>query len=384
MTSSIFLIGADNALLELTRTPYDSEDLLQRLIAEHPTLLGSAMGADGGLLLVEREYAVPDSAGGSGRWSIDHLFLDREGVPVLVEVKRATDTRARREVVAQMLDYAANGVAFWPVETIVEGYRRGAMLAGADPDQRLAEFLGEGESDAFWKAVEANLGSGRIRMVFLADEIAKELRRIVEFLNEQMRPAEVLAVEVVQYLNPSGVRTLVPSLVGATERAQAAKAIGPVRKPIDEPEWLASLAEMKGDSARKGAERVLELMREADLTMEVASAQDSISGSARLTGGRFIKPFYVRRSTGRFEISLSSLKNVPAFATDEARLALLNEVKARFPRARITAVKATGWPSLPLDLLLEEENWVKFRAMLEGILENIFNSASGGNDASLV
>jgi hypothetical protein len=34
-------------------------------------------------------------------------------VPTFVEVKRASDTRARREVVAQMLDYAANGSVFW-------------------------------------------------------------------------------------------------------------------------------------------------------------------------------------------------------------------------------------------------------------------------------
>jgi len=32
-----------------------------------------------------------------------------------------------------------------------------------------------------------------IRMLFVADRIPAELRRIVEFLNEQMDPAEVLA-----------------------------------------------------------------------------------------------------------------------------------------------------------------------------------------------
>jgi hypothetical protein len=34
--------------------------------------------------------------------------VDEAGVPTLVEVKRSSDTRARREVVARMLDYAAN------------------------------------------------------------------------------------------------------------------------------------------------------------------------------------------------------------------------------------------------------------------------------------
>jgi hypothetical protein len=103
MASSIYLIGADNSLTELQQTEYDSEDLLQKLLADHPALLGAG-GAGTSLLLVRRELGVPKVENGSDHWSLDHLFLDREGVPVLVEVKRASDTRARREVVAQMLD----------------------------------------------------------------------------------------------------------------------------------------------------------------------------------------------------------------------------------------------------------------------------------------
>ena len=36
----------------------------------------------------------------------------------LVECKRASDTRTRREVVAQMLDYAANGTQYWPIDRL--------------------------------------------------------------------------------------------------------------------------------------------------------------------------------------------------------------------------------------------------------------------------
>ncbi|MFI0718271.1 hypothetical protein [Streptomyces sp. NPDC021224] len=37
---------------------------------------------------------------------MDHLFVDADAVPTLVKVNRAADTRIRREVVGQMLDYA--------------------------------------------------------------------------------------------------------------------------------------------------------------------------------------------------------------------------------------------------------------------------------------
>lgn len=116
MTSSIFALDPENRLIEMQQAEYDSEDFFQAILADHPSLLGLGGGTDGKLLLICRETPVPDEEAGSGRWSLDHLFLDRAGVPVLVEVKRSSDTRARREVVAQMLDYAANGIAYWPIE----------------------------------------------------------------------------------------------------------------------------------------------------------------------------------------------------------------------------------------------------------------------------
>ncbi len=58
---------------------------------------------------------MPSEEGGAGRWAIDHLFLDQDGIPTIVEVKRSTDTRIRREVVGQMLDSAANAVGRWSI-----------------------------------------------------------------------------------------------------------------------------------------------------------------------------------------------------------------------------------------------------------------------------
>ena len=105
----------------MEEAPYDSESLLQKLLADHPDLLaGDQINAEEPRrwLLVTREMAVPGEQDGAGRWSLDHLFLDQDAIPTLVEVKRSSDTRIRREVIGQMLDYAANAVAYWPVEEI--------------------------------------------------------------------------------------------------------------------------------------------------------------------------------------------------------------------------------------------------------------------------
>src|SRR5206468_2184515 len=76
--------------------------------------------------------------------------------------------------------------------------------------------------DTFWQNVRTNLQAGRIRLIFVADEIPTELLRVVEFLNSQMTPAEVLAVEIRQYVG-SGLRTLVPRLLGQTTQKLSAR-----------------------------------------------------------------------------------------------------------------------------------------------------------------
>lgn len=184
-----------------------------------PTTSGSDAG---NLLLVRREMGVPGTEGGSAVWSLDHLFLDADGVPVVVEVKRSTDTRIRREVVGQLLDYAANGVKYWPLDSLREAVEARASRQGVTGDDLVAALRPGLDPEAFWRAVGDNLSSGRIRMLFVADRLPAELVRIIEFLNEQMSPAEVLGVELRQYVG-EGTVAYVPHVIGRTSEAAAKK-----------------------------------------------------------------------------------------------------------------------------------------------------------------
>ena len=68
-------------------------------------------------------------------------------------------------------------------------------------------------------------------MVFVADVIQDELMRITEFLNEQMNPAQVFAVEVKQYRAEGYPGTvIVPAVYGRTAAASL-KASGARRTP---------------------------------------------------------------------------------------------------------------------------------------------------------
>lgn len=212
MNNTIFLQN-ENGIVPLNETKYDTEDLFQELIENYPSILaGDQITPDDPRkwILISREMGIPSENGGSACWSLDHLFIDQDGIPTLVEVKRSTDTRIRREVVGQMLDYAANATAYWKVEELQELYK-GDLCSSFDFD--------EDQKATYWDIVESNLRSGKIRLMFVADSIPDTLRCIIEFLNSQMNNTEVLGLEIKQFLSSDNHRILVPNLIGRTLQA---------------------------------------------------------------------------------------------------------------------------------------------------------------------
>src|SRR4051812_18866025 len=150
--AGIFL-RAGEIYVALHERPYDAESVLQELIERHPQMLAGDDSAHGPLLLVKREAGVSDREDGGARWSLDHLYLDGDGVPTLVEVKRSSDKRARREVVAQMLDYAANASSSFNVERLGAWVAEDAERRGATVDDVLREALGVEDAEEFWAQV---------------------------------------------------------------------------------------------------------------------------------------------------------------------------------------------------------------------------------------
>jgi hypothetical protein len=229
--SKIFLVGERDDLIALEETSYVTESVLQQFLVEYPDLLpGDQIDPENPRrwLLVAREMGVPGDFTETGRWSLDHLFLDQDGIPTFVECKRATDTRNRREVVAQMLDYAANGIEYWNMDRLRQAAAETAQSRGESLDDEVVRLLGEDEGEAgieeYWEQVEANLRGRRVRLVFVADSTPKELRRLVEFMNEEMANVEVLAVEIKQFQREGNEqKALVPRVVGLTETARSAK-----------------------------------------------------------------------------------------------------------------------------------------------------------------
>jgi len=249
--AALFLIDHEGKLTALDEKPYPSEDLLQSLLADYPDLLGGDQMSDvpRQWLFVAREVPVPDVEGGAGRWSLDHLFLDQDAIPTFVEVKRASDSRIRREVVGQMLDYAANGLRYWPVEAIQSFLTH----SGAGADESLAAAFGpEVDAAEYWRKLKENLADGRIRLLFIADKIPHELLAVIEFLNTHMDHTEVLGVEVPQFVGEGGLRTLAPRVLGQTQAARALKQAAGSRSKLTEEDFFAALGNQETkDTFRK-------------------------------------------------------------------------------------------------------------------------------------
>lgn len=228
LSGKIFMLQENNRLVEMEETFYESESLLQKLLDDYPNLLaGEQINQEcpRRWISISREFGVPSEAGGNSQWYLDNFFIDQDATPTFVEVKRSTDTRIRREVVGQMLDYAANATSHWKIETIKECFIARCLIDNKDPDTYLAEFIDNKTDDEydlnkFWTDVADNLKNGKIRMLFVADKIPTELQRIIEFLNDQMQKSEILGIEIKQFLDSTGkIKTMVPKVIGLTAQA---------------------------------------------------------------------------------------------------------------------------------------------------------------------
>lgn len=374
MTGRIYLLNDNSDLMAMEESPYDSEDLLQEMLANHPDLLaGEQINSDDPRrwLLISREMAVQGDEEGAARCSLDHLFLDQEAIPTLVEVKKGSNTDIRRKVVGQMLDYAANAVVYWPVEEIRAKFESRCEKNRESHEEVLSEFLGDDYNvDEFWQRVKTNLQAGRIRMVFLADSIPAELRRIVEFLNEQMDPAEVLAIEVKQFVG-EGMKTLVPRVLGQTETARQKKSSGTKGgKQWDEALFMSALEERSGLAARKVAEDILHWIT-PQVTYLWWGTGSKDGGIVPIIQHGKTKYHVCRMATqGWFIFRFDWLYKKPPFSDESVRRQLLAKIN-EIPGFEYGEDVLTKRARIPFEKLTSKEVVEKLKAVMAWLIEQV-------------
>lgn len=259
MAERIYTRGEGGSIEPLEEEPFSTEEDIQNLIADHPELLDGEQISPGNprrWVLIAAEKGIAETSDTGARWAVDHLFVDQDAVPTLVEVKRGSSPDARRTVVGQMLEYAAHAAQTWSAEELRGAFEESVGKRGLDPDEVLGELLqADGEPDAgrFWEAAAANLAASRLRLLFASDAIPDSLERVVEFLNAQMPHIEVLAVEIKQFRGES-TQTLVPRVLGRTAAPSSRNRAG--RSPkLTRKSFLDGFAD---DKLREAADRLLD------------------------------------------------------------------------------------------------------------------------------
>ncbi len=298
MAEKIYIRNASGALEPLVEERFETEGLLQELIGQHPELLaGDQMRPSDPLrwILIRREMPVEG-------WAVDHLLIDQEARPTLVEVKRGSSREIRRNIVGQMLDYAATAAGVWSERDIRQEFE-----ASQDaPEKSISELLEDGEPDVdeFWERVATNLEANRLRLLFVADEIPAELERVVKFLNEQTRDnLEVLAVEVKQYPGQFG-HALVSRVIGQVDAPNGRNARSP---NLSRDELLDALR----PDVRDAMLSLLDAATNAGGELRYRRTAITVRGrSSNWPGPLYLARFYVPDG-GRFEFTIDYIDGLP-------------------------------------------------------------------------
>jgi len=153
------------------------EAWLQRLIHRHPTCLPMDQIEPGFAVLVPVCMELPLSSG-----YLDNLLMTPDGDIVIVEAKLWQNPEARRDVVAQALDYANSlfGLNYEKLEAAI-------LKAEFDGDKPTTLYGIFGNADTleepdFIDAVNRNLRNGRIVVLVVGDGIRSEAETLVEGL----------------------------------------------------------------------------------------------------------------------------------------------------------------------------------------------------------
>ncbi len=262
------------------------EDALQKLLQEYPEVIPGSQIDPGNdepprFMLLRREMPV-------GSWSLDHLFVDQFGVLTLVETKLFQNPESRREVLGQIIEYAANALEAWGSGKVRQYAYEYWIRHGKELNQVLLDAFPENDNDLeqYWRMVEDNLQHGRIRLIIAADVIRAEVRRMIEYLNSEMQNAEVLGLELRVYADKDDDLILVPRIVGQTQ------AIADRRLRTGSPHvWQATelknafseLPEKQGHALK----RILDWSIENKCFLE-SKAQSPVFGLAGKGGGRIL------------------------------------------------------------------------------------------------
>lgn len=170
-----------------------SEEWLQGLIQKYPQLLPIDQ--------IEPNFGIPVPVAmevSCTHGYIDNLFLTPNGDLILIEVKLWKNPEARREVVAQTLDYIASlsAMGFEAVQAAVLKARSDGAVS---LHSLIPEHLGPLPESDFVDAIARNLRRRRILAIIVGDGIREEAELLVDLLQSHAGAHFTLALVAITF-----------------------------------------------------------------------------------------------------------------------------------------------------------------------------------------
>ena len=214
--------SADGNIETLERVPVGhapfKESDLRDLLAQKPSLLPVRHfdPVFSSPVCLGTEFPVP----GGGR--IDALFLSPSGYVTLVETKLWQNSEARREVVAQTIDYAQQ-IARWTY-TDLESRFKTCQETTQQPAPSLFSHVCDLDDDpateaAFIDAVNRCLGDGRFLLLIIGDGIREGVEQMTEFLQRTpllQYTLGLIEMSCYRHRDPDGGVLVIPQVIART------------------------------------------------------------------------------------------------------------------------------------------------------------------------
>jgi len=188
---------------------------LQKLFVKSPELLPVE---DLGVSFV---VGIPELSIGAG--AADILAISASGDIAIIECKRGDNPEVKREVIGQILEYAAYlwKMGYDELDSRVRNTNWGSFVK----DEYLKEIEGSSlvelvrrkakedfEEETFRSRVRDSLEKGRFTLVIVVDEINEELKRTIQYFNECVSSEYSLyAFEVLRFVHDN-MEILIPHL----------------------------------------------------------------------------------------------------------------------------------------------------------------------------
>lgn len=345
--------------------PYKAETELQHILVEEPSLISIEEVRESSGVLITAVQEFPLDTG-----FIDILGFTANGDIAIIECKLATNLEIKRQVIGQVLDYAAQ---LWGLD--YETLDEKVLLRKS---KNLVELVRESVQDPSWDEeefrsnVQTALETGNFILIIVVDEIKDELSRIIRFVNNAGNLSFSFAALEMQRYSHKQAEMLIPHVFG-TVPPKKSRVNRSQKNKWDETTFFSELTN-KNSKCIDPAKKILDWAMLHNKITRVWWGEGTVLGSFVPIidiGGKSHQLFAVYTS-GVLETYFAFYKYKAPFDSIEKRKDLLNRLN-QINGVKLPEEGIEKRPSIPLSIFNNPEALHELLNTFEWVIEEILN-----------